>query len=683
VGFRVKNKGISSSTLQAYSWAIATIFSCQSLLANPTGHGVGWGVSQLSPGIVVTNITARGGQNLGLRSDGSIIAWGGNPDVPRSAQDTVAVAIGGPASGSYSFYLALRTNGTVAGWGDNTYGQITPPAGLSNVVAIAAGGYHSLALKSDGTVVAWGSNIEHQSNVPPNLSNVVAIAAGEFFSMALKYDGTAVSWGSPHPVPPDATNLTAIAAFSGYSIAVKSNGEVKVWQFNGGYLPTPSLSNIVTVAISGDSAGYHAQALGSNGTVYTWSDNIYDPSGFPAGLSNVVAIAAGSHHSLALQKNGNVVCWGDNSAGQTNFPAPVNDVIAVSAGALYNLALKRDATVFDWAGSQTLPPGLSNITAVAAGIGNGLALKKNGTVVAWGNNQYLQTYVPAGLNGVVAIAMSTYHGLAVKSNGTVVAWGLPPSGTGPGAGALPGNLTNVIAVSASPWIDSSVGGAASPGDFALALKGDGTVMGWGYSPPPGNIGPANVPADLSNIIAISAGGGHGLALKNYSTVIGWGFNHHGEATGVPNLTSPYASTGQVMIAGQVLSNVIAIAAGFKHSLALKNDGTVVAWGTNVDGEATVPSGVSNVVAIAAGFYQSLAITADVKIDSIQSRLDGLAIGFHTFAGRQYSVEFSPDLIPPNWLPLPGGNVLGNGQDVQVIDSSPANDTRFYRLKVTQ
>ena len=139
-----------------------------------------------------------------------------------------------------------------------------------------------------------------------------------------------------------------------------------------------------------------------------------------------------------------------------------------------------------------------------------------------------------------------------------------------------------------------------------------------------------------------------------------------------------------MVAGQILSNVVAIAAGFTHSLALKNDGTVVAWGTNVDGEATVPAGVSNVVAISAGFYQSLAITADLRIDSVNSTPDGVALGFHTFAGRQYSVEFSPDVVPPNWLPLPGGNVAGNGQDVQVIDSGPANAaTRFYRLKVTQ
>jgi hypothetical protein len=281
--------------------------------------------------------------------------------------------------------------------------------------------------------------------------------------------------------------------------------------------------------------------------------------------------------------------------------------------------------------------------------------------------------------------MSRYHGFAVKSNGTVVVWG-NATGANPGAGILPPNLNNVVAISTSPWYLPPAGGGADPGDFALALRSDGTVIGWGdnHSAPYFNIGPTNVPGDLSNVVAIAAGGGHGLALKNDSTVIGWGYNHYGEATGVPNPVSPYASTGQVMIAGQVLSNVVAISAGFAHSLALKNDGTVLGWGNNTDGEATIPPGVSNVVAISAGFYQSLAIIADLRIDSINLAPLGPALNFHTFAGRQYSVEFSPDLAPGGWLPLPGGNASGTGLDTQVIDTAGIGGaSRFYRLKVTQ
>ena len=54
--------------------------------------------------------------------------------------------------------MALKADGTVVAWGDNGEGQADVPAGLTDVIAIAAGTSHSVALKSDGTVVAWGFN---------------------------------------------------------------------------------------------------------------------------------------------------------------------------------------------------------------------------------------------------------------------------------------------------------------------------------------------------------------------------------------------------------------------------------------------------------------------------------------------------------------------------------------------
>jgi len=80
-------------------------------------------------------------------------------------------------------------------WGDNYFGQCNVPAGLSDVVAVAGGGEHSLALKQDGTVVAWGANYYGQCNVPVGLNNVVAVAAGGDHSLALKQDGTGGGMG--------------------------------------------------------------------------------------------------------------------------------------------------------------------------------------------------------------------------------------------------------------------------------------------------------------------------------------------------------------------------------------------------------------------------------------------------------------------------------------------------------
>jgi alpha-tubulin suppressor-like RCC1 family protein len=114
--------------------------------------------------------------------------------------------------------LALLPNGTVVAWGDNEFGQTSPPSRLSNVVAIAAGYLHSAALRSNGTVVAWGDNTFGQTNVPSGLSNVVAIVAGDFHSLALLSNGTVIGWGNDTfgqlDVPPSATSAVGIG--SGY-----------------------------------------------------------------------------------------------------------------------------------------------------------------------------------------------------------------------------------------------------------------------------------------------------------------------------------------------------------------------------------------------------------------------------------------------------------------------------------
>jgi alpha-tubulin suppressor-like RCC1 family protein len=124
------------------------------------------------------------------------------------------------------------------------------------------------------------------------------------------------------------------------------------------------------------------------------------------------------------------------------------------------------------------------------------------------------------------------------------------------------------------------------------------------------------PEGLSNVVALAAGAAHSLALRRDGTVVGWGWNKVGEATGTPTTNSPngldFISAGHVHLGGQVLSNVVSIAAGTGYSLALKNDGTVVAWGRMVNDlyPATVPAGLSNVVAIAAGENFCLAITTN-------------------------------------------------------------------------
>jgi hypothetical protein len=106
----------------------------------------------------------------------SVRGWGFTA-INSSALRSASIAAGG------SYSLALKSNGSIIGWGYNNSGQATPPAG-NNFVAVAAGGYHSLALKSDGSIAGWGRNYYGQA-APPSGNNFNAISAGTYHSPAL------------------------------------------------------------------------------------------------------------------------------------------------------------------------------------------------------------------------------------------------------------------------------------------------------------------------------------------------------------------------------------------------------------------------------------------------------------------------------------------------------------------
>jgi alpha-tubulin suppressor-like RCC1 family protein len=293
--------------------------------------------------------------------------------------------------------------GVVVGWGENAGGQATgipthdylgglvAPGGivLSNVAAISAGFNHSLAVKCDGTVAGWGWNGGGKITIPTNLVGVIAVAAGSRHSLALQKNGHVVAWGDPQfdktIVPESVTNVVAIAAGDEYSLALGRDGTIASW--TGTYSPA-GLSNVVAIAASSGLAG-RSLALRKDGFVVEF-DNHSRTATVVSGLSNVVAIAAGPHHCLALKNDGTVFGWGSNDSGETTIPAGLSNVTAIAAGGNdvpatgFSLALKSDGTVVEWGQIYSQPAkapfGLSNVVAIAAGHNYCLALTTNQAV---------------------------------------------------------------------------------------------------------------------------------------------------------------------------------------------------------------------------------------------------------------------------------------------------------------
>lgn len=119
---------------------------------------------------------------------------------------------------------------------------------------------------------------------------------------------------------------------------------------------------------------------------------------------------------------------------------------------------------------------------------------------------------------------------------------------------------------------------------------------------------------LTNAVAVAAGQSHGLAIQSDGTVVGWGLNSSAQATGLQS-TNPDHTNGVVTIDSQVLSNVVGISAAWGQSFAIKSDGTVAAWGTKFSGgKMEIAPALSNVVSIAAGL--GLVVKSDGTVADI-------------------------------------------------------------------
>ncbi len=329
------------------------------------------------------------------------------------------------------------------------------------------------------------------------------------------------------------------------------------------------------------------------------------PAISPLPVKTSHSIDGGVRHSVYLCTNGTIMTVGENTYGELGNGTTTNSMTPVHVS------------------------NLAGIISVSAGQGFSLFLKNDSTVWACGDNSYGQLgngtntnkSVPiqiTALKGIVAISAGYKHSIFLKSDGTVWACGAniyaPLLGGGMLGDGTQTNRTTPVKVHGLTNIVAISGGAS----FSLFLKNDGTVWSCGanYFGQLGSGGFAltsvTTPVQINSLTGIrdiAAGFDHSLFLKNDGTVYAAGLNICGEmADGTTNNESIPKKISAI-------SEVIAIDAGSDHFLYLKNDGTVWASGINGEGELgdgtgfdqhkVVQTNISGVNAIAAGDYFSL------------------------------------------------------------------------------
>ena len=327
--------------------------------------------------------------------------------------------------------------------------------------AVSCGQFHTMALKTDGTLWAWGDNSYGQLGL-----------------------GSTAQKNSPTQVDPGST-WKAVSCGQDFTLAIKSNGTLWAWGDNSygqlGLGSTAEKKSPTQVGTASDwtavSCGYvDTLAIQSNGTLWGWGNNGSGELGLhnesetntPTQVGSATtwtAVSCGNGYTLAIQSNGTLWASGDNDRGELGLGVPPDSTdtmtrvgsaatwtaVAVSGTDWYTLAIKGGAL---WACGHN--------DNYQLGLGSGNTSDKTtptqvGTASTW-----------------KAVSAGGGFNLAVRSDGSLWTWGSTTSGN-LGLGHMDQTVTSPTRVgTGSTWKAVSCGY-----EQTLALKTDGTLWACG------------------------------------------------------------------------------------------------------------------------------------------------------------------------------------------------------------
>ncbi|REE96682.1 S8 family serine peptidase [Thermomonospora umbrina] len=728
------------------------------------------------PGITTAKSVAAGGDHaLAVLADGTVKAWGDNGQgqlgdgttTDRLSPVTVSGLTGvstatGAIAGGYTHSMAVLANGTVRAWGNNGYGQLgdgtttdrpSPVAvqGLTTATQISAGFGHTLVRLSDKTVRGWGLNASGQIGdgtatdrlTPVAVSvpgTVHSVAAGAFHSLAQHYDPNGGggwqgwSWGlnsqgqlgidgtTSVNVPtalPAAGYYSNIAAGARHTVAGRlfdgiltwgdndegqlGNGSNTDWDTPGVPMvlkntwnicheefanrPAPggvpdNVPDLAGTPCYSQSDGYHGTAVA--GVIGAQDDNGLGIAGIAPQARLFLTPKDYVEEAVGQMGAGDVLLFEFAlSTGDKHYPAEHDSyyydqiVLATAAGVTVVEPAGNGGNDLDDPNDANARHVMDRPNSGAIMVGAGEAPSPGGSNCYGSNRPPARTAINVpGWGSVYGSRVDVQgYGNCVATLGVPGRQGLTPSETDPnkmymhdfggtssagavtagvvaalqgaaehsGAPLAPALVRHILKVTGTPQpagdprhigplsnlraaIDYLRGGVTAGSNHTIAVRPDGSVRAWGANAH-GQLGNGST-ADSTSPVPVSAltgvrrapgtvagGDTHSLAVRGDGTVWAWGGNDRGQ---LGDGTTTDRST-PVQVSG--LTGVRAVAAGFDFSLALKQDGTVWAWGANGsgqlgDGTTTNRStpvqvgGLSGATSVSAGLSFSLAVKSD-------------------------------------------------------------------------